>query len=162
MRSKILIAFIAAVASLVGAFIGALASILTTKMHLDLDQTKLQVYSLSEDRRRHQEKAESLLGEVSDLISFFERNSRYEKEQALSRLGAVRRAAFEMAPYSSPQMTFDAISAVDRISSAIAATNPEQLHFALNAMERAMRDMIESLHAEDRAYVDQKSMLLGQ
>ena len=160
MQSKLQVALVAALASFFGTFIGAFASIATTKMHLDSEQTKMQVHSLAADRRKHQEKAEHFFGEVSDLISFFEANTRYKREEALSRIASVRRAAFEIAPYSSPEMAFKAVSAVDSVSSALDASTPEQMLSALETMGGAIREMVQAFYDEQGTYVQLESQLL--
>lgn len=161
MQSKLQVALIAAIASLFGTLIGACASIATSKMHLDSERARMQVHSLAADRRTHQEKAEAFFGEVAGLISFFEANLSYERQQALSHIANVRRAAFEIAPYSSPEMAYKTISAVDRVRSAIDAANAEQVHSELEAMKVGMREMIKAFYDERRAYVQEERLLLN-
>jgi hypothetical protein len=68
MSPELRIAIVSTTAGLIGAFIGAFASIVTTQMHLGSERTKLQIESVASERKAFQEKAARLFGETSDLM----------------------------------------------------------------------------------------------
>jgi hypothetical protein len=149
-----------AACTLAGALLGALASIATTQMHLTSEKTKMQIQAIVSDRKVYQEKAERLFGETSDLISFFDANNRFEVKEAKVRIGKVRRAAFEFAIYSSPEMALKTVGTVEAVNAAVSASDSRQLVAVLQELQRTLNELVASFYQERQTFERDHAKLL--
>jgi hypothetical protein len=160
MSSELRTAVFSIFAGFIGAIIGAIASIGTTSMHLKSERTKLQIQSVSTDRKTFQKKAERLFGETSDLVSFFDTNNTFEIREAKAHIAKARRAVFEFAVYASPEMTLKAFNAIETINIAITAEDRHQLTSALRTIKDTSKEMITFFYKERIIYEKKHTELL--
>lgn len=150
------VAKISATFGLVGALIGGIATFsgtfLQSWFQSKSEINKLRAETVIQDRKEFLAKSEKLFGALSDLISFFDKNHTFEVKQAKSVLSQARKAAFEYAVFTSPEMALKAMSAVEAVNQSLDASNPQELISAINNISAFMRELSSSFFRERTAH----------
>ncbi len=128
-RVQILIAIIAVVASLSGAIGGAWVTgnyvIKSTKEQIDKDLRILSAKNAQENSAIIRIKAESFLVEAHNLITYFEKNPRFEVKEAKDRIYKVESKAYALLAYVGPQLGAKSIGVTLALRSAVEASGPD-------------------------------------
>ena len=100
------------------------------------------------------------MGEISDIISFFDLNNEYTVKDAKFQIAKARRAVFELAIYTTPEFTLRAISAVESVNTAASAQDPTALAQAMNLLQVSVKELTQSMYEVRGAYEDSYIKLL--
>ena len=141
-------AVVCGLASFAGAYLQGVAQ---EKLQIQ----KIKAESIELDRQVFMSKSEKLFSSLSDLISFFDANDRFERVRAKVLLSEARRSAWEFAVVTSPELAFKAFSAVEALNQGIDANDQTQLKAALADIALLAKDLTESFYRE-RAIFDER------
>lgn len=150
---------ISAASGLIGALIGGLASFAGTAtqswVQATLEVGKVRAEAATQDRKDFLSKSEKLFSALSELLSFFDANHSFERKQAKPVIAQARKAAWEFAVFTSPELALKAISAVEALNQGVDANDPQQLSSALAAIVALNKELVASFYTE-RAILDQR------
>ncbi len=162
MNTEVRVAFIAGLAALIGAIIGAGASIITSQLQLESELRKIRAENTKSQQDIFQSKSSQILGNVADLISYFDANNKYSLNDAKARIAVARRSVFELAIYLPPESAMKAISAVEALNNAASANNQQELQTSLQALQQMTSQLIEALFNERKTYASKYNDLVGE
>ncbi len=162
MNTDVRVAFIAGTAALFGTIVGAGASITTSHLQLESELRKIQAENTKSQQDRFQSKASQFMGNVADLISYFDANNEYTLDDAKVRIATARRSAYELAIYLPPETAMKAINAIEALNTAASAKNPQELLASLQVLHQASSQLTEALFNESKSYTSKYKKLVGE
>ncbi|GAB1259861.1 hypothetical protein [Aurantivibrio plasticivorans] len=140
-------ALIGGISGLIMAVIASYVTIYTTAINLVAEQNKIVAQSISKEREILSTNAAKLLGEISDVISFFDQNNHYDRLAAKKAIAKARRAAFEFSAYTSPEMAFKALAAIEALSNA-SEFEEDKIGDALLNVYTTQNELIRAIYKE--------------
>lgn len=111
---------------------GATTTILSGKYQMETTQAQVQkdvrlaqVQALEKREQLIREKFETLMVEMSDLISYMDANNTFPVAVAKERLAKCRKAAFALSAYSGPALSHAALAVVEATNSAFTPSSQD-------------------------------------
>lgn len=111
---------------------GAVTTVLSGKYQMEAGQAQIQkdvrlaqVQALEKREQLIREKFESLMVEMSDLISYLDANNSFPVAVAKERLAKCRRAAFALSAHTGPSLSLAALAVVEATNSAFTPSSQD-------------------------------------
>ncbi|MFN3885717.1 MAG: hypothetical protein ACK4MG_02060 [Aquabacterium sp.] len=146
--SSIITAALGITGTLVGAAIGAYASIKGQSIQTERETVAACVASIDKKEELIRSRAEAFLLAMSDEISFFREHNEFELREAREKIAPLQRAAFSLSAYAGPNLALKSLGVVTASDAALTPENAQQLQSAINGIFKSTSEWDPAFRAE--------------
>ncbi|MDG3066954.1 hypothetical protein ACFQ4M_10590 [Thauera mechernichensis] len=158
-RTNLLIAFVAAICSLVGGLSGSYLTghflLKSTEAQVEKDIAVLSSQNAQKNLEKTQEKAEAFIVALHGLIGYFESNDRFVVSEAKAKVREAEAKAYALAPYVSPVVAAKGLEVCLALRSAVDSGTPNERSESLKKVVSSTAEWVKVYYEEVGKYQSQ-------